>query len=262
MLTTSSRCCTPHFPAPRSPAPGRSWTLREKIPYVGRVLTNKSGVTLYYNFWQDDKNVRGIWRRCTLDEYRKPSPAWETVLDLDELSKADDVTWVWGGSTVLDEGEDVPTDRVILKLSRGGADAKIAREFDLDSKRFIPESEGGFYLPEAKSAVCWKDRDTLIVGGSFFGDAALTDSGYPHGAPAQARPEARARSAHLRGCQERCERQLAYDLDRGKRYTGGSVHSPSTRRTMRSSLRATRSCSTWSLCPLTRTLLGSPQPSI
>ena len=184
------------------------------------MLTNKSGVTLYYNFWQDDKNVRGIWRRCTLDEYRKPSPAWETVLDLDELSKADDVTWVWGGSTVLDEGEDVPTDRVILKLSRGGADAKIAREFDLESKRFIPESEGGFYLPEAKSAVCWKDRDTLIVGGSFFGDAALTDSGYP-------------RTAHLLKRGQKLEHApLIYEgaksdvsvnsytyLDRGKRYT-------------------------------------------
>ena len=35
----------------------------------------------------------------TLDEYRKPSPAWELVLDLDALSAADGVSWVWGGST-------------------------------------------------------------------------------------------------------------------------------------------------------------------
>ena len=27
-----------------------------------------------------EKSVRGVWRRCTLDEYRKKSPAWETVL--------------------------------------------------------------------------------------------------------------------------------------------------------------------------------------
>merc|ERR1719399_2303103 len=91
---------------------------KEKIPYVGRVLNE-----LYYNFWQDETHVRGIWRRCTLDEYRKPSPAWETVLDLDALSKEEGVTWVWAGSIVLDEGASVPTDRVLIKLSDGGSDA-------------------------------------------------------------------------------------------------------------------------------------------
>ena len=33
-----------------------------------------------YNFWQDAANPRGIWRRTTLQEYRKPQPAWEVVL--------------------------------------------------------------------------------------------------------------------------------------------------------------------------------------
>ena len=41
---------------------------QEKIPYVG-----KRG-DYYYNYWQDDKNPRGIWRRTTLDEYKKPNP--------------------------------------------------------------------------------------------------------------------------------------------------------------------------------------------
>jgi len=41
---------------------------KEKIPYIGRVFTTPSGVTHYYNFWQDEVHVRGIWRRCTLDE--------------------------------------------------------------------------------------------------------------------------------------------------------------------------------------------------
>ena len=35
----------------------------EKIPYIGRVLNGR-----YYNFWEDETHVRGIWRRCTLDE--------------------------------------------------------------------------------------------------------------------------------------------------------------------------------------------------
>ena len=53
----------------------------ERIPGVG-----KAG-PYYYNFWRDAKNKRGLWRRTTLEEYRKPKPAWETVLDLDTLAK-------------------------------------------------------------------------------------------------------------------------------------------------------------------------------
>ena len=82
------------------------------------------------------------------------------------------------GSTLLNEGEGVRKDRVMLRLSRGGADATIAREFDLDKKAFVPAEEGGFVLPEAKSQMCYKDRDTLLVGG-VFGEAEMTDSGYP-----------------------------------------------------------------------------------
>ena len=72
---------------------------KEKIPYIGRVLNG-----LYYNFWQDATRVRGVWQRCTLEQYRAAQPAWEVVLDLDALSKEEGVTWVWGGSVLLDEG--------------------------------------------------------------------------------------------------------------------------------------------------------------
>lgn len=144
-----------------------------KIPYIGRVLND-----LYYNFWQDETHVRGIWRRCTLDEYRKPEPNWEIVLDVDALGAAEEVSWVWGGSIVLDEGPDVRTDRVIIRLSRGGSDATVAREFDLDSKEFVPQEKGGFVLPEGKSRICYKNRDMLLVGG-VFGEQDMTDSGYP-----------------------------------------------------------------------------------
>ena len=146
---------------------------KEKIPFIGRVLNG-----LYYNFWQDETHVQGIWRRCTLDEYRKKEPAWEIVLDLDALSAESGVSWVWGGSTLLDEGPDVRKDRVMISLSRGGADATIAREFDLDAKAFVSVEDGGFELPEAKNRLSYKDRDTLLVGGAFGADE-MTDSGYP-----------------------------------------------------------------------------------
>ncbi len=49
------------------------------------------------------------------------------------------------------------------------------REFDLKRKQFI---EDGFKLPEAKSRVDWRNRDTLYVG-TDFGAGSMTKSGYP-----------------------------------------------------------------------------------
>ena len=37
-----------------------------------------------YNFWQDEKNERGLWRRTTLKEYTRTSPKWEVLLDIDQ----------------------------------------------------------------------------------------------------------------------------------------------------------------------------------
>jgi prolyl oligopeptidase len=42
----------------------------------------------------------------------------------------------------------------------------------------VPPSQGGFFIPEAKSRKCWKDRVTLLVG-SDFGPGSMTKSGYP-----------------------------------------------------------------------------------
>ena len=124
-----------------------------------------------YNFWQDETNVRGLWRRVRLDEYRKESPQWEVVLDIDALAKRENENWVWHGATQL------PPDytRCLVELSRGGKDAAVIREFDITTKTFV---EDGFNLPEAKSSVAWIDRDTLFVG-TDFGPGSLTDSGYP-----------------------------------------------------------------------------------
>jgi prolyl oligopeptidase len=125
----------------------------------------------YYNFWQDAANPRGLWRRTTLDEYRKPQPQWETVLDVDALAKEDKENWVWGGEHALPP----KYEQSLVSLSRGGGDAKVVREFDLKAKKFIAN---GFSLPEAKSETTWRDKDTIYVG-TEFGPGSLTDSGYP-----------------------------------------------------------------------------------
>jgi prolyl oligopeptidase len=138
---------------------------KEKIPYVSKIGDR------YYNFWQDAAHPRGLWRRTTLADYRSPEPAWETVLDLDALAKAEQENWVWHGASVL-----APADRLCLvSLSRGGADADVVREFDLATKQFV---DGGFTLPEAKSRVAWRDEGSLFVA-TDFGPGSLTDSGYP-----------------------------------------------------------------------------------
>ncbi len=124
-----------------------------------------------YNFWRDADHVRGLWRRTTLAEYRRDDPAWDVLLDLDALARAEGENWVWAGAVA--PGGDA--ERVLVELSRGGADAVVVREFDLARRRFV---EGGFVLPEAKSDVVWLDADTVYVG-TDTGPGSLTDSGYP-----------------------------------------------------------------------------------
>jgi len=138
---------------------------RDRIPYAG----HHDG--RFYNFWRDADHERGIWRRTTLAEYRKPAPAWETVLDLDALARLENENWVWAGVSFLEPHGT----RCLVSLSRGGGDAHVVREFDVATLSFV---DGGFTLPEAKSSVGWVDADTLFVA-TDFGPDSMTESGYP-----------------------------------------------------------------------------------
>nr|WP_315467594.1 prolyl oligopeptidase family serine peptidase [uncultured Undibacterium sp.] len=124
-----------------------------------------------YNFWMDAEHPRGVWRKTSLAEYRKPSPKWEVVMDLDAIAKAENENWVFKGSQCREPAYD----RCIINLSRGGADAVTIREFDLKTKQFVRD---GFSLPESKMNVAWRDKNTLFVG-TDFGAGSMTDSGYP-----------------------------------------------------------------------------------
>jgi prolyl oligopeptidase len=137
----------------------------ERIPMV-----SKAG-DYWYNFWRDAKNKRGVWRRTTLEEYKKAKPQWEIVLDLDALGSKEKENWVWKGASFLKPSYD----RCLLSLSRGGADATVVREFDVTTKSFVKD---GFVLPEAKSRVAWRGLDSVFVG-TNFGPDSLTRSGYP-----------------------------------------------------------------------------------
>ena len=136
-----------------------------RIPYVRR-----RGDYLY-NFWRDAANPRGLWRRTTLDSYRSDNPAWDVLIDVDELARADEENWVWAGANVIYPEHT----RAVVSLSRGGSDAAIVREFDMATREFIDD---GFALAEAKSQTSWVDPDTLLIG-TDFGEGSLTESGYP-----------------------------------------------------------------------------------
>lgn len=136
-----------------------------RIPYVRR-----RGEYLY-NFWRDAANPRGLWRRTTLDSYRSDAPAWEVLIDVDELCRADEENWVWSGANVIEPDHT----RALVSLSRGGSDAVVVREFDMAALDFVPD---GFALPEAKTQIGWYDEDSVLVG-TDFGPESLTESGYP-----------------------------------------------------------------------------------
>ena len=136
-----------------------------QIPFA-----TKLGAYLY-NFWRDAANPRGVWRRTTMTEYSKPHPAWEVILDVDALAKAENENWVFKGQNCLRP----KYERCLISLSRGGADAAVVREFDVSSRSFVKE---GFVVPEAKSSIDWRDENTVYIG-TDFGPGSLTDSGYP-----------------------------------------------------------------------------------
>ena len=142
---------------------------------------------LYYNFWQDDHHVRGIWRRTTLAEFSKADPRWELLLDLDALAAQEKENWVFKSAACL------PPDGALclLTLSRGGKDAVVVREFDVASKKFVTD---GFSLPEAKSHAAWIDRDTIWIG-TDLGPGTMTTSGYPRQTRLWKRGQASGQSA-------------------------------------------------------------------
>lgn len=144
----------------------------QSVPYVRR------RGDFYYNTWRSAQYPKGVWRRIPVAEFlADPShtnPAWHVLIDVAKLAETEGENWVWKGAQAL------PGDysRALIHLSRGGADAVVVREFDVDAAEFLPQFDSPFYLPEAKSQVSWVDVDTLLVC-TDTGQGSLTRSGYP-----------------------------------------------------------------------------------
>jgi prolyl oligopeptidase len=141
------------------------FTAKDRIPYPGFLGEHLD------NIWQDDTHVKGLWRMTTPASFTAADPTWETLLDLDALSKAEGRNWLFKGATCLP-----PADRLCLvHLSDGGGDAVEIREFDTVARAFVP---GGFHLPAGKQYVAWLNENTLLVARDW-GPGALSKSGYP-----------------------------------------------------------------------------------
>jgi prolyl oligopeptidase len=136
----------------------------DNIPFVGR-----RGERLF-NFWKDARNPRGLWRATDLASFRSDKPSWDILLDLDALAAKEGEDWIWNGASTIPGSHDI----AILRLSRGGGDAVVLREFDLKTRDFVPR---GFDLPEAKGGIAWLDRDALLLS-SAFGEGMATTAGY------------------------------------------------------------------------------------
>jgi prolyl oligopeptidase len=124
-----------------------------------------------YNFWQDEVNVRGLLRRTSLESYKSETPAWEAVLDIDQLAKVENANWVYKGASCLPPDEQL----CLANLSDGGKDAVEIREFDNKTLKF---AEAGFKLSAGKQSITWADKDTVYVAREW-GPGTMTESGYP-----------------------------------------------------------------------------------
>ncbi|WP_054952749.1 prolyl oligopeptidase family serine peptidase [Flaviflexus massiliensis] len=154
---------------------GPEFDSREKAVYD--ILSAKDKLDLgtlrgqyIYNFHTDLEHPRGLWRRTLLEDYLT-TPQWETLLDIDQLGKDENESWVFGGAQLRRPD----FTRALISLKPGGTDANVVREFDVEKKEFV---EDGFYSPASKGSLQWTTDDSVLIARDF-GEGTLTNSGYP-----------------------------------------------------------------------------------
>ncbi|MEO8300629.1 MAG: prolyl oligopeptidase family serine peptidase [Rhizomicrobium sp.] len=142
-------------------------SILEVLDATDRIPMGSLSHGFVYNFWQDAKNPKGVWRRTSIADYQNPAPRWELLLDVDALAKAEKENWVFKGAE-CSPGEI----RCLIRLSRGGGDAIVVREYDLKAKALAND---GFAMPEAKTDASYLDDDTVLFATAKDGE---TTSGY------------------------------------------------------------------------------------
>lgn len=142
---------------------------KDRIPSIS--IRGSGATAKVFNFWQDAKNQKGIYRTQSLADYQASKDNWETLFDVDAIALAEKENWVFKGLNCAP----VNQDKCLMMLSRGGGDAVVAREFDLSAKAFVKD---GISLPEAKMSLSWKDDQALWIGAPN-GPGTVSTAGYP-----------------------------------------------------------------------------------
>lgn len=137
---------------------------KDKLPEVNIIGD------MVYTLKKDVDHPRGLYQRTSMADFKAGKARWQPVLDIDEMSKNDDVKWVFHGMDCLKP----QYQRCLVYLSPGGGDAHEMREFDAKALTFVDK---GFALPAAKMQVSWMDPDHLFVA-TDFGGGSKTESGY------------------------------------------------------------------------------------
>jgi prolyl oligopeptidase len=137
------------------------------------------GEFVYNHYWTSSQ-PGGIWRRATLNEYRKDSPSWQTLFNVDAYNKDTNQQWSFHAAQVQSpaiQKQSGGAPRAMLMLSKGGSDAVVMREFDLKTRKIIETHEQGFEVPQAKGWADWWSADELLIA-TDFGPGTMTDSTY------------------------------------------------------------------------------------
>lgn len=144
---------------------------KEASEIKGRITSPMMLAGEVYNFWQDNTNIKGLVRKTSVKEFEKDEPQWETVLDLDALSKLEDKNWHMKTMTCLEP----KTTLCLVALSDGVQTATVIREFDLGKKEFVKD---GFFVSQSNTFLTWENKDSIIVS-TETDDKGISEAGYP-----------------------------------------------------------------------------------
>lgn len=137
---------------------------KDRVPEI-KVVGN-----YIYTLWQGDSQSRGSWKRTKIGSSYKPVPSWETVLDIDKLSRKEKKKLVLKDYKCLQPKGEL----CLLMLSEGGTDAVSIREFNTKKKSFV---KNGFKFKKGNYWAAWVNKDSISLSADF-GPNTLTKAGY------------------------------------------------------------------------------------
>jgi|GEM_PF-7048083 len=127
-----------------------------------------------YNFYRDDKNPKGVYRRVEKTTYKKLKAEdkldqipWVVVVDIDAFIASQkfpsNVTEPSSGSWSCDRDEETrELKRCLVGISQSGGDRNIYYEFDFSTMSWVTENSFQYEIL-GRSSFVWVDKDRLLV---------------------------------------------------------------------------------------------------